>query len=125
MGRGAAWTDVECAHLAQAWSVVSQDPIIGIDQTCLTFYRKVFDLFKAKRPANASDKQYESRGVKATRAKWESISADLQKFRAARRELRAFQPTGTNEDQNLSMTIARHLNKMGCINIWICTNKDI
>lgn len=115
MGRGAAWTDVECAHLSEAWLVVSQDPIIGMDQTCLMFYTKVFELFKTKKPASATDKQYDARGVKATRSKWEAISADVQKFRVARRELRAFRPTGTNEDQNLSMTIARHLNKAGCI----------
>lgn len=115
MGRGAAWTDIECAHLAEAWLIISQDPVVGTDQSCFMFYKKVFDLFKSRKPPTATEKQYDARGVKASRAKWEAISADVQKFRAARRELRLFNPTGTNEQQNLSMTIARHLNKMGCI----------
>lgn len=35
----------------------------------------------------------------------------MQKFKICTREVRAFQPTGTNESQNLSMAIARHIGK--------------
>lgn len=115
MGRGATWTDVESAHLPESWIVVSQNPIIGTDQTCITFYTKLFELFRTRNPSTATDKQYEERGIKATRTNWESCVADLKKFRAARREIRMFRPNGTNEDQKLRMTIARHLKKMGCI----------
>lgn len=111
MGRGAAWGDVEAGHLAKAWVTVSQDPIFGIEQTSQRFYQKMYDLFISFKPNVACGKSYNARGIKAARSKFESIAADVQKFKISTREVRAFQPTGTNENQNLSMAIARHIGK--------------
>lgn len=111
MGRGAAWGDVECGHLARAWKVVGQDPVIGIEQTSNTFFKKMYELFCSMRPSSAGDKEYIGRGQRAARSKFETISADVSKFKIALREVRAFKPTGTTEKQNLSMAIARHLGK--------------
>lgn len=112
MGRGATWSDVECGHLARAWLTVSQDPLLGMEQTSATFFKKLFELFCTIKPANASEKGYDSRGLKASRSKFEAILADIQKFQIVRRELWSFNPTGTNTDHNLSMAIARHLGKV-------------
>lgn len=49
------------------------------------------------------------------KAKFEAIAADFQEVKVARRELRAFTPMGATADQNLSITIARHLGKMKSI----------
>lgn len=111
MGRGAAWTARECAELSRAWLHATEDPIDGIDQTAASFWNKVFETFSAVSPSDATDKQYRARGLRASRAKMEQISADLQKFRKSLRRVRLFQPTGVDENQKLSMAIAKHLGK--------------
>lgn len=63
----------------------------------------------------ASKKSYSRRGIKAARSKFEAISAGMQKFNIAKQEVRAFQPSGTMANQNLSMSITRHLSKMSTI----------
>lgn len=111
MGRGVAWTDVECAHLSNALSNNTQDPIVGIEQTSAVFWRNLFTLFFELRSDEASNKQYNGRKEKAVDCKVESISADLSKFRIATQAGRMFKPTCTTSDQDLSMSIALHLKK--------------
>lgn len=102
---------MECAHLAQAWSNATQDPVVGIEQTSAAFWKKAYELFCSLRTTDATDKQYNGRNVKAVRSKFEAISQDVSKFRIALRSVHMFQPTGTTEPQNLSMAIALHLKK--------------
>lgn len=39
----------------------------------------------------------------------------MQNFKITKREMRAFEPTGTKVEQNLSMSIAHHLGRMRTI----------
>lgn len=111
MGRGVTWTAAECADVARAWIFASEDPILGTDQTSNQFYTRLFERFCEYAPTDANEKQYKSRGTKATRHKWEAIAADCQKFRSAIRAVRLFQPTGVNKEQKLSMAISIHVGK--------------
>lgn len=98
----------ECGNLAPTWLDASEDPIVGIDQTSQWFFNGIYDNFTNLSSAGASNKQYGGRGHRATRAKWDAISSDCQKFRQALRFIRACKPTGVTEDQILSMAIANH-----------------
>lgn len=115
MGRGAVGGDVECGHLARAWKSVSQGPVYIIEHTSPTFFKKMFELLTSMSTSNSGEKEYLCRGLKASRLKFETISADVQKFKISLRAIRAFQPTGTMEGQNLSMVIALHTVKKATI----------
>lgn len=62
MGGGAAWGDVECGHLARASKIVGQDPVICIEQTSNTFFKKMYELFCSMRLSSSGDKEYIGRG---------------------------------------------------------------
>lgn len=83
MGRGVAWTDADCAHLAQAWSNATKDPVVRIEQTSARFWKKVYELFCSLCTDEASDKQYNGRKMKAAQSKFENISAEISKFKIA------------------------------------------
>lgn len=115
MGRGATWGDLETGHLAKAWTIVSQDPIFGIEQTSMTFYGKIYEIFISFKPPRACNKSYDAQGCKAARCKLENMFAGIQKFKISKREVRVFNPTGTTEEENLSMEIGRHIRKYSTI----------
>ena len=111
MGRGCGWSDEEIGHLERAWLYKSEDAVTGTDQTSRTFKETLFERFKEFAPSVASDKTYGARNVKAVRAKWDEIAADVQKFRFSLRVIKACNPTEVVEDQVISMEIAKHLGK--------------
>ena len=80
MGRGLAWTAEEAGDLAHAWIAATEDPVLGIDQTSTHFNQGMYSSFCSFAPDGACAKQYSSRGARPSRAKWDSISADCQKF---------------------------------------------
>lgn len=111
MGRGCGWSAEELQHLAQAWVFASEDPVTGIDQTAARFRATLFDRFKALAPVGASDKTYGGRTAKSARAKFDEISADVQKFRDSLRKVTVCQPSGVNSSNILSMAIAIHMGR--------------
>ena len=111
MGRGLAWTAEEAGDLARAWIAATEDPVLGIDQTSTHFNQGMYSSFCSFAPDGACAKQYSGRGARPSRAKWDSISADCQKFRSALRFIRMCEPSGVTEDNIFSMAVAKHLGK--------------
>lgn len=77
----------------------------------MTFFRKTCELSISLKPANASDQGYDARSLKALKSKLDAIPANIHKFKILCREVSAFRPTGTNLEQNRSMTISSYLRK--------------
>lgn len=111
MGRGSGWSDTELCHLARAWLHASEDPETGTDQTAGRFKKTMFERFKTFAPELCSEKTYGARTAKAVRAKFDEVSADLQKFRESLRFIHSCNPTGVTEDGIFSMAVAKHLGK--------------
>lgn len=111
MGRGCGWTDVELGHVARAWVYASEDPIVGIDQTAGRFRSTMFQKFKEMAPVGSNEKTYGGRTPKSVRAKFDEISADVQKFRSAIKRVQSCNPTGVTINEIISMSIAVHLGK--------------
>lgn len=74
----------------------------------------LFWKFKSLAPPSAHPETYQARSGKAMRAKFEELSADIQKFWEALRLICTSNPTGVTEDEVLSMAIAKHLGKRLC-----------
>lgn len=111
MGRGQGWSDVELEQLARAWVFATEDPVTGIDQTAARFKATLFTKFSSFAPADASEKVYGGRTPKSVRAKFDEVSADVQKFRGALRKVTSSFPTGCSDTEVLSMAIAIHMGK--------------
>lgn len=58
-----------------------------------------------------SEKSYAKRTQKAVRAKFDKVTADVQKFRAAICLICTSNPTGVTQDEVMSMAIPKHLGK--------------
>lgn len=115
MRPGPLWSDGEVRHLMRAWVTVSQDTIFGFEHTSQTFSNKMYKLFSSFKPRTASDMSYDGRGMKAARSNFDSIGTNMQTFKISKREVRAFEPTGTTAKQNQLMAIARHYWRMSTI----------
>lgn len=96
MGPGLSWTVEEAADLARAWIGTSEDLIIGVYQTFQQFSKAMFERFGSYAPEEVNGIKYRSRGLRSTRAKWDSISADCQTFGTCLRFIR-YNPTGVKE----------------------------
>lgn len=55
MGRGVGWTDIEIGHLSRPWLYVSEDAIVGADQTASRFRENLFDKLKSFAPFEGYD----------------------------------------------------------------------
>lgn len=58
------WDDLELADLEKAYFKISQDPIVGTDQTGAEFYQKLFETFCSLVPSNTNNKQLKVREVR-------------------------------------------------------------
>lgn len=111
MGRGKTWDNTENEHLAKAWLSASEDPIVGTDQTRKVFKESVHRRFIEFAPGDKSlfEVRYGSRTAVSVTQHFSDLSADIQKFRSSLLEIRATDPTGTNEDGITSMAVALHI----------------
>lgn len=115
MDHGATWGYVECGHLAIVWLAFSQDPILKMERPSSTFLKKLPQQFCKMKLADVCKKRNNARGLESCRSKFEAVAADIQKLQIIRREVRSYNRTGKKADLNLSMAIARQVQKVGTI----------
>ena len=116
MGKGKHWDAEENACLAKAFVHVSNDSILGTDQAGKTFHSAVHSNFAERGREKFGTKpvppgKYGLRSLDSCRQHFADLSADVQKFWRSVTTVRNSCPTGTNEEDNLSMAIAIHLGK--------------
>lgn len=73
----------------------------------------MYEIITSFKYSTARDKTYEGRGIKTGRSMFDSIAADVRKFKIAKREVRVLEQT--TADQNLSMEITHHFRRMSTI----------
>lgn len=108
IGLCVALTEKEARDLEQVRIGTSYDPINWVDQTSQRFFYAIFEQFGSDAPYGFNGRQYKGCGMRATRAKWDAISADCQTFLSSLGFILSCNPIVVTEDQILSMAIARH-----------------
>jgi len=74
MPRGPKWSEEECIELCRAWMSVSEDPVVGDEQTSASFWARIYDLW-CKKCSGAG------RTPTALKNQWNGkIQPDCQKF---------------------------------------------
>lgn len=80
------------------------------------FWKDVQFFFVPFSPGSAADGSYDERDTKASHSKIELIAANVQKFRIATREVRAFKLiSATKKKKNLSMITALYIDQKSLI----------
>lgn len=110
MGRGKAWTENENELPARACILMSEDPVVGTDQTRKLFLDNVRSRFIELGPKNVTER-FADRTAASVIQHFQDLSGDVQKFRCALRTVLASNPTGVNDDNIHSMAVAIHLGK--------------
>ena len=106
MGRGRKWNGEERRQLALAWSRVSNDPIVGRNQTADTFALKVHEEFCRRAPKKYTPGTFADRTIGTCFNFFkQSISADVQKFNLALRKVYAANPTGVGEKEKVALIV--------------------
>lgn len=103
--RGRGWARQECKDLALAWGKATTNSILGADQSAAVFHSAIYAFYTDANPL------YKSRALAPVIRKWKVIAADVQRFSGCLEEVKGFAPTGTTEDNLLSMACARHLDR--------------
>lgn len=113
MGRGSSWNAEELEDVAKAWITASSDPVVGIDQTATRFANTIYSSFIERAPDDPLTKErYRLRSAKSVKLRFDTIAADIQKFQKSLRLVHSCSPTGTTDQQVLSMAIAIHVGKI-------------
>lgn len=101
MGREQGWSDVELEHLARAWVFTMEDSVAGVDQNADRFNSTIFENFATLALQDASANTFGVWTSKSVRAKFDDVSADMQKFRDVLRKVTSSSPTGCTETEAL------------------------
>lgn len=92
MGRGTQWSDPETKALIEAFVHVSEDALIGTNQSAEQLYSRVVDEAKKR---YAGDWM---RSADACKKRWLDVSKEVQKFVAAMKFVESVQHSGWNDD---------------------------
>ena len=86
-----AYNQAETLALYDAWISVSYDPVVGNQQTNKCFWKKVTEVYNARRPKNTF-----ARNVKMLRSHWDRCDKDVKKFCAIYRAEEANYQSGAS-----------------------------
>lgn len=99
--RGCNYASEEDVSLARAWVRVSEDPVVGSEQKSTTFYDKIWNEYKAMKPADLA-----VRPVASVTSRIKLIIKQCVRFSACHSTVLASKPTGVNETDILRLSIA-------------------
>lgn len=111
MGCGQDWSNVELEHLVRAWVFCTEYLVSGIDQTTARFKSTIFEKFASFAPPDASEITYGGQTSKSVSAKFDTVSADVQKFRNAFHEKTSSSSSSFTETEVLGITTAIYMGK--------------
>lgn len=99
--RGSNYTSAEDESIARAYIAVTTDPIVGSDQKGGTFYERIYDAYKDKKPTDCAVRPFNSI---ETRCK--QILTNCTRFSACYASAKALKRSGTNEADNIRLATA-------------------
>ena len=87
-----------------AWKKVGPDPAVGTEQAGDTYWERMKEFFDAHNPHG------NERSSKSIFHRWRTIQTDCQKWSACLANVKCINPSGTNEDDQVSVSnIATHI----------------
>lgn len=92
MGRGKQWNDMETKALIEAFIHISEDSIVGTNQSAEKLFERVTIEAKKRYPGDWM------RSAHASKKRWQDVSREVQKFCAAMKFVTSVEHSGWNDD---------------------------
>ena len=92
MGRGKQWTRIETKALVEAYIHISEDGLIGVNQSGEQLYKRVWTEAKSRFRGDWM------RSPEACKNRWLDVSREVQRFCAAMKFVTSVERSGWNDD---------------------------
>ena len=96
-GRGGNYTNDEDVVLCKTWLDVSRDPSVGGDQSRDAYWLRMKEHFDLRNMSGID------RSARSLRSRWSTINRDCQQWAAAQKAVDKLNPSGTNDDDRVSV----------------------
>ena len=96
-GRAGNYTNVDDILLCNTWLQVSRDPSVGGDQSRDAYWNRMKGHFDARNMSGID------RSNRSLRSRWSTINSDCQRWAAYQKAVDKLNPSGTNEDDRVSV----------------------
>ena len=87
-------------HLCRVYLDVSQNPILGINQTSDHFWSRI----KNEYNSNLLESVTEARGKRSLQSRWQTIKTAVSKLRECVRQVENLNPSGASEQDIVSIS---------------------
>jgi len=113
-GRGRGWIPPELDVLAKAYTITSNDPILGVAQKTNTFWEKVKQHFDILSPDDHEPGRYKDRPLGSIKSYWyDVLHPEVNKFQEKLTKVLAAKLTGNlSDDQKINIAVALHLGEI-------------
>ena len=99
--RGGNYTIAEDVAIARAYVNVSMDPITGSDQKEGTYYSRIYDVYKQKKPEDCV-----TRPMTSVTTRVKTMTKEVVRFAACYKSVVSMRKRGYNEDDNVRLATA-------------------
>lgn len=108
MGKGKRWSNIETKAVVEAFIHISEDALIGTNQSGETLYRRVTEEAKSRYSGDWM------RSTEATKKRWLEVAKDVQRFCASMKFVTSTEHSGWNEDDYFKAANEYFLTSYGC-----------
>lgn len=98
-GRGANYTTKEDKLLCGAWKKIGLDLVVGVEQQSSSYWECIYEYFKAHNKSGIHRSQV------SLSHRWQSISAECQKWSACLAQVEHLNPSSTNAEDKVILCL--------------------